>query len=268
MWYKIRAYLSLFGNSIRLIKGCDNSHSIISLFWDMVRCLIRYDLRPSDYVANGIWKLDPDGRDCVCRRVAKSVAELHKARAEYYREYRFLKKWSAISYSQTLRMSRKRTRSYAQRYHAGAGLWVEHGVMVTREREVTASMVIGKNVLLARDADIDYTGGLQIGDGVKIMEGVKILTHSHDVLHWRSDDDLEPHTNRVFKTPLKIGRNCQLCARAIILPGVGEIGANSMISAGAVVTKSVPANVIVAGNPAKVVAEIPAEIELHAEFLP
>ena len=48
-----------------------------------------------------------------------------------------------------------------------------------------------------------------------------------------------------------------MISRAIIMPGVGEIGENSMISAGAVVHEKVPSNCIVAGNPAKIVAKIP-----------
>ena len=139
--------------------------------------------------------------------------------------------------------------------------------MLTHEYNATGHLEIGEHVLLARNADLDYTGGLIIGNNVKIMEGVKILTHAHDVLNWKADAKLIPFTNRAYRTPLKIGENAQIGAHAIIMSGVGEIGANSMISAGAVVVKSVPPHAIVAGNPAKVVGELPGEVELKADFL-
>jgi len=54
------------------------------------------------------------------------------------------------------------------------------------------------------------------------------------------------------KSAVKIGNNVFIGSRAIILKGV-HIGDNSTIAAGAVVTGEVPANVVVAGNPARVI---------------
>ena len=54
-------------------------------------------------------------------------------------------------------------------------------------------------------------------------------------------------------TPLEIGEDVWIGARAIVLPGCTRIGAHSIIGAGAVVTKDVPDYAIVAGNPAKVI---------------
>ncbi len=50
----------------------------------------------------------------------------------------------------------------------------------------------------------------------------------------------------------RIGRNCFIGGRSLILPGV-EVGDNCVVGAGSVVTKSVPARSIVAGNPARVI---------------
>jgi maltose O-acetyltransferase len=52
--------------------------------------------------------------------------------------------------------------------------------------------------------------------------------------------------------PVKIGNYVWICARAIILKGV-TIGDNAIVGAGALVTKDVPENAIVGGNPAKVI---------------
>ena len=55
--------------------------------------------------------------------------------------------------------------------------------------------------------------------------------------------------------PVHIGRNCWIGAGAIIMPGV-TIGDNTVIGAGSIVTKDIPANVVAAGNPCRVMREI------------
>jgi acetyltransferase-like isoleucine patch superfamily enzyme len=72
------------------------------------------------------------------------------------------------------------------------------------------------------------------------------------------ESDLIPFSNRAYKTNLKIGDMVSVGTHAIIMPGVREIGENSIVSAGSVVTRPVPSNVIVAGNPATVVRKIPS----------
>jgi len=59
----------------------------------------------------------------------------------------------------------------------------------------------------------------------------------------------------VVVAPVLIERGAWICARALILPGV-TVGARSVVAAGAVVTRSVPPDVVVAGNPAKVVRRL------------
>jgi acetyltransferase-like isoleucine patch superfamily enzyme len=122
------------------------------------------------------------------------------------------------------------------------------------------NLKVGDHVLFARDVDIDITGDLIINDGVAISEGAKILTHAHDTFNAKDDAELIPMSNRAYVTPLEIGRNARIGARAIILPGVNSIGENSVIAAGAVVTKSVPERVVVSGNPAQVVVKIPKKV--------
>ncbi|HET6249633.1 MAG TPA: DapH/DapD/GlmU-related protein [Tepidisphaeraceae bacterium] len=57
---------------------------------------------------------------------------------------------------------------------------------------------------------------------------------------------------RALKTNTRIGSNCFIGGRSIILPGV-TIGDGSIVAAGAIVTKDVPPGSIVAGNPARVI---------------
>ena len=100
-------------------------------------------------------------------------------------------------------------------------------------------MDIGKGVQISRKAELDRginPRGVHIGDYTRIASA-QILTH----------DDC-----RNLKADVYIGSNCFLASRSIILPGV-HIGDEVIVGAGAIVTKDVPSNSIVAGNPAKVI---------------
>jgi len=79
--------------------------------------------------------------------------------------------------------------------------------------------------------------GVHIGDYSYIAFGAVILTHDFV---------------RAIHSNTHIGKKCFIGARAIILPGL-KIGDESIIAAGSVVTKDVPPNVVVAGNPAVVI---------------
>lgn len=102
---------------------------------------------------------------------------------------------------------------------------------------------VGENFRFHGDFMIDgaHPYLVEIGDNVIISTGVWI--YSHDAAMWR---DLTYY--RIQKTVLK--SNCGVGARATILPGV-TIGENAVVAAGAIVTRDVPPNTIVAGNPAK-----------------
>ena len=58
-----------------------------------------------------------------------------------------------------------------------------------------------------------------------------------------------------YNMPVQIGRNCWLGAGVIVMPGV-SIGDNSIIGAGSVVTRDIPANVVAVGVPCRVLREI------------
>ena len=138
---------------------------------------------------------------------------------------------------------------------------IQYGVTFISEHYHTGKISVGDRCLFARNCDIDITGDIEIGDSVGILEGAKILTHAHDPYHFMKETNLIPFSNRAYKTNLKIGNKVLICAHAIILPGVMEIGENSIISAGSVVNRPIPPNVIVAGNPALVVRKIPVKLQ-------
>ena len=188
---------------------------------------------------------------------------------EYFATWRFLRKYTSLKYDTSPAMFAKRIKAYRKRFDIGEGTYIQYGVMVIAEHYSYGGLKTGRNCLLARDCDLDITGGLELGDNVKILEGVKILTHAHDSLYLKNDKKLiQPQDEtRAYVTGLKIGNNAQICARAIILPSVRFIGDNSLISAGAVVDKKVPPNVIVAGNPAQIVAEIPGKLTTNEDVV-
>lgn len=84
--------------------------------------------------------------------------------------------------------------------------------------------------------DLTHPKGIHVGAYSYIAFDARIL--SHDMTR-----NLRAHT--------RIGRNCFIGGRALILPGV-EIGDSCIVGAGSVVTKSVPPHCIVAGNPARI----------------
>lgn len=81
----------------------------------------------------------------------------------------------------------------------------------------------------------------------------------HNVVFATINHDLNPN-NRGTMTlaPIELKRRTWIGASATILPGI-TVGENSVVAPGSVVTKDVPDNTIVAGNPARVICEVPTE---------
>ncbi len=107
---------------------------------------------------------------------------------------------------------------------------------------------IGDNVLISPGTRISASDEIIIGHGVMMANGVYITDSD-----WH---DLYDRTERSPAVrPVHIADNVWLGDGATILKGV-TIGENSVVAASAVVTRDVPANVVVAGNPAVVVKEL------------
>ena len=106
---------------------------------------------------------------------------------------------------------------------------------------------LGKRVFINSGCCFQDQGGIEIGDDVLIGQQVVIATLNHD-LHPKKRANMLPK-------PVKIGNKVWIGAHATVLAGV-HIGDGAVVAAGAVVTKDVPPNTVVAGVPAKVIKEI------------
>lgn len=125
------------------------------------------------------------------------------------------------------------------------------GVCIGRNCQFTSEFSdsfinIGENSQINIGCQVDFSGGITIGNEVVISEEVIVMSHTHG---------LNPKSSPV-KVEKFIGDGVWIGARSIILPQAAVIGSNSIIAAGSVVTKNVPNNVIVGGNPARIIKKI------------
>lgn len=106
---------------------------------------------------------------------------------------------------------------------------------------------IGKRFFMNQACTFMDRGGITIGDDVYIGPKVCLTTINHD---------FNPYNRQAtFCKPITIGNRVWIGINATICPGV-SIGDNSIVAAGCVVTKNVPSNVIVGGNPARIIKHI------------
>lgn len=108
---------------------------------------------------------------------------------------------------------------------------------------------LGRNVFINSGCQFQDQGGVFIGDGCLIGPGTMIATLNHKLAPGQRQN--------MTHAPVVLGRGVWTGAHVTILPGV-TIGDNAVIAAGAVVTKDVPADTIVAGVPARVIKSIRA----------
>ena len=101
-----------------------------------------------------------------------------------------------------------------------------------------AELKIGDAVFMNNSCSINCLEKIEIGENTLFGEAVKIYDHNHQY----SSEKVE---QQQFNTsPIKIGKNCWLGSNVIVLKGV-EIGDNSIIGAGCIIYKNIPANSIV-----------------------
>ncbi len=152
-------------------------------------------------------------------------------------------------------------------------LCTELGGLLSDEERVQKSKNLlgktGKNVWLSTGFCCDYGENIEVGENFYCNYGVCIL----DVCKVKIGDNclIAPQVgiytachpiDRVTRVsglelgkPITIGNDCWIGGHAVINPGV-TLGDNVIVGSGAVVTKSFPSNVIIAGNPAKIIKKL------------
>ena len=111
---------------------------------------------------------------------------------------------------------------------------------------------LGSGITLNNGCELNATSSsIEIGSNCTISTGAKILAATYDV-----EEFLLRHNKHHISKPVVIGDNVWVCAGAIICPGVHIMG-GAIIAAGSIVTKDIKEeNVIVAGNPAKIIRRL------------
>ena len=107
----------------------------------------------------------------------------------------------------------------------------------------------GKNVYANFGLTLVDDTHIYVGERTKFGPNVVIATAGHPILPELRLQGLQ------YNMPVHIGKNCWLGSGVLVMPGV-TIGDNTVIGAGSVVTKDIPANVVAVGNPCKVLRPI------------
>ena len=110
---------------------------------------------------------------------------------------------------------------------------------------------LGDNVYANFNLTLVDDTHIYIGDRTKLGPNVVISTAGHPILPELRMQGLQ------YNMPVHIGKNCWLGAGVLVMPGV-TIGDNTVIGAGSVVTRDIPANVVAMGTPCRVVRTIGA----------
>jgi maltose O-acetyltransferase len=128
----------------------------------------------------------------------------------------------------------------------GQGSWIE----APFHCDYGTNISIGARFYANFDCVILDPAAVVIGDDVFFGPGVHIYTATHPI------DSRERIKGPELAHPVRIGSRCWIGGRAVILPGIA-IGDDTTIGAGSVVTRAVPARVLAAGNPCRVIRTLP-----------
>jgi acetyltransferase-like isoleucine patch superfamily enzyme len=131
------------------------------------------------------------------------------------------------------------------RLRFGRWVWVGHGTKIRcHEGEVS----IGDKTVLGQECTISAYQQISIGEQCILADRVMLIDFDHNV----SEVERPVRVQGIYKRDVRVGSNVWIGYGAQILRGV-TIGDNSIVGAGSVVTKDVPANAVVGGAPARLI---------------
>lgn len=114
------------------------------------------------------------------------------------------------------------------------------------------NIFVGENFYANFNCTFLDVSTIEIGDNCMFAPNVQLYTATHPLHPVKSNSGLE------YAKPIKIGDNVWLGGGVIVTPGV-TLGNNVVVGAGSVVTKSFPDNVVIAGNPARIIKTVEEE---------
>lgn len=236
----------------------ESKKSRCSVFKDIISAFYKWHVYSNQYRANRMWELTEKEKEELAFSLGEENRRRDKWVRENYHNWQFIKKWTNLKYELSPSMQQKRKKAYTKEFNAGEGLIVQFNVHIHREHYLDGTIKIGKNVLLAKNVFIDYSGFLEIEDNVALSDGVVIETHSHV-----SSGFALKGKGKLAQTHLVIEEGVSIGSKSIIMETCNKIGRHSRIGAGSVVRSNVPPYAIVIGNPAKVIGFIltPEEVE-------
>lgn len=155
------------------------------------------------------------------------------------------------------------TRVYLLRlagFRIGSGTVMWGAPKLVGNRNLYRKLTIGEACWINVGCLFELGESVTIGDCVALGQQVMIITTTHDI----GTTIRRAGNSRMEK--VVIGNGAWVCSRATILPGV-EIGPGAVVAAGAVVTKSVAANTLVGGVPARFIRTLPTDEQERATVL-
>lgn len=235
-----------------------------SIFLDILYCFFKFNVWSNQYKKEKLHLVSGEQKKEICLKYQEKNNFRDKWVKEFFDNYKFLHKWSSFKYEKSAALQAKRRAAYKKQYGLGENCFIGYDVIFHKHHYVESIITTGKDCLIAEQTNIDYTGGLAMEDHVSLSEGVKILTHNHEL-----DFNANDLTKGCILTPLVIRDHVWIGTRAIIMPGVREIGRGAIISADTYVNSKVPPYAVVLGNPGKIVGFCltPEELREHEENL-
>lgn len=189
----------------------------------------------------------------IVRIVRKTRQTYEKITLCYLRgEFKHLGKNAIIEYSSSV--MNPHCISIGDNFTARSGVSIRAYTSFA-EKDHDPVIIIGDNVHLATGCIVNCTNRIEIRKNAALGVGSKVMDHMHGEADF---SDLQiPILDRILTSrgPVILHENVMLGTGVVILPGV-EIGANSVIGSNSVVTRSIPANSIAAGIPARVIKTI------------
>lgn len=216
----------------------------LSVFLDILSSYRRYHLFSNQYRQQRFWELTDEERKAIGEKLGTENKRRDKWVRENYHNWKFINKWTNLKYELSPSLQQKRKKAYTKEFNAGEGLSIQFNVHIHKEHFLDGTIEMGKNVLLAKNVFIDYSGELIIRDNVSIANGTIIETHTHP---------LEKNREAPVPGKLEIGENVKILSRAYIADTCHSIGRYARIGAGTYVRSNVPPYAIVMGNPAKII---------------